>query len=124
MIAQHDLPIRSVQWYRLSLRTRALGLTTKDISWTVQNTANWQALFDHQNLEPKAEWQTNTFVLKAKDTAAKGTKFQIWFTGTGRLWLADVRLEPIPDPGVGRWLDGLYLTRPAEWDDPYRFFGW
>jgi len=24
----------------------------------------------------------------------------------------------------GRWLDGLYLTRPTEWDDPYRFFRW
>lgn len=37
---------------------------------------------------------------------------------------ADVRLEPIQDPTVGRWLDGLYLPRPAEWDDPYRFFRW
>ena len=23
-----------------------------------------------------------------------------------------------------RWLDGLYLDVPAEWDDPYRFFRW
>jgi len=23
-----------------------------------------------------------------------------------------------------RWLEGLYLTRPTEWDDPYRFFRW
>jgi beta-galactosidase len=23
-----------------------------------------------------------------------------------------------------RWLDGLYLDTPEEWDDPYRFFGW
>jgi hypothetical protein len=23
-----------------------------------------------------------------------------------------------------RWLDGLYLTQPTEWDDPYRFFRW
>jgi hypothetical protein len=23
-----------------------------------------------------------------------------------------------------RWLDGLYLDVPEEWDDPYRFFGW
>jgi len=23
-----------------------------------------------------------------------------------------------------RWLDGLYLDTPTEWDDPYRFFGW
>jgi hypothetical protein len=124
MIAQHEMPIRGGQWYRLSLRTRAEGLTSKEITWTVQNTANWQALFEYQNFAPKAEWQTNTVVLQAKDTAAKGTKFQIWFTGTGKLWLADVRLEPIQDPTVGRWLDGLYLTRPADWDDPYRFFGW
>jgi hypothetical protein len=25
---------------------------------------------------------------------------------------------------TGRWLDGLYLTKPVECDDPYRFFGW
>ncbi len=124
MIAQHDLPIQRGQWYRLSLRTRAEGLTTKDVMWTVQNTANWQSLFDYQHLAAKADWQTNIFVLQAKDTATKGTKFQIWFTGTGKLWLTDIRLEPIPDPTVGRWLDGLYLTKPVEWDDPYRFFGW
>jgi len=23
-----------------------------------------------------------------------------------------------------RWLDGLYLDEPTEWDDPYRFFRW
>ena len=31
---------------------------------------------------------------------------------------------PTADRSVGRWLDGLYLTIPVEWDDPYRFFGW
>jgi hypothetical protein len=24
----------------------------------------------------------------------------------------------------GRWLEGFYLDRPEEWDDPYRFFRW
>ena len=38
--------------------------------------------------------------------------------------VAEARLKPIQDPTVGRWLDGLYLTRPVEWDDPYRFFRW
>jgi hypothetical protein len=23
-----------------------------------------------------------------------------------------------------RWLDGMYLDQPEEWDDPYRFFRW
>jgi hypothetical protein len=126
MIAQHEMPIQGGQWYRLSMRTRAENLTCKDITWTVQNTTTWQSLFDYQTITPKSDWQTNTYLLQAKgtETITKGTKFQIWFDGTGKLWLADVRLEPIQDPTAGRWLDGLYLTRPTEWDDPYRFFGW
>ena len=33
--------------------------------------------------------------------------------------------SPVP-PGrpEKRWLDGLYLDAPEEWDDPYRFFRW
>lgn len=27
-------------------------------------------------------------------------------------------------PPEQRWLDGLYLDAPEEWDDPYRFFRW
>jgi hypothetical protein len=26
--------------------------------------------------------------------------------------------------GEQRWLAGLYLDVPEEWDDPYRFFRW
>lgn len=124
MVAQQDVPIREGQWYRLSMRTRAEGLSTKEIHWTVQNTAHWQALFDYKDLTPKSDWQTHSFMVQAKGTATKGTKFQIWFNGPGKLCLADVRLTPMADPTLGRWLEGLYLTKPAEWDDPYRFFGW
>ena len=113
MLAQQGLPIRGGQWYRFSLVTRAEGLTCKNISWTVQNTANWQALFDYENIAPRAQWQTNTFVVQAKATVEKNTKFQVWFNGTGKLWLADVRLEPVPPPAAGRWLDGLYLVQPT-----------
>jgi hypothetical protein len=31
--------------------------------------------------------------------------------------LPAAKLEP-------RWLDGLYIDKPEEWDDPYRFFCW
>ncbi len=31
--------------------------------------------------------------------------------------------EPVKDDEQ-RWQDGLYLDRPEEWDDPYRFFRW
>ena len=42
-------------------------------------------------------------------------------SGTTRL------LEHVSRPvaeGEKRWLDGLYLDVPEEWDDPYRFFRW
>ena len=33
--------------------------------------------------------------------------------------------DPVsPDRPEKRWLDGLYLDQPEEWDDPYRFFRW
>jgi hypothetical protein len=33
--------------------------------------------------------------------------------------------QPVePGKTERRWLDGLYLDVPEEWDDPYRFFRW
>ena len=52
------------------------------------------------------------------------TRFQIWYSGTGQLWISDVHVAPMADPTQGRWLEGLYLDVPEEWDDPYRFFRW
>lgn len=31
---------------------------------------------------------------------------------------------PVSSAEKGRWLEGLYLDQPEEWDDPYRFFRW
>jgi beta-galactosidase len=31
---------------------------------------------------------------------------------------------PVAGSEPGRWLRGLYLDEPEEWDDPYRFFRW
>jgi beta-galactosidase len=36
-----------------------------------------------------------------------------------------VRLSsPVESGEPGRWLNGFYLDKPEEWDDPYRFFRW
>jgi len=31
---------------------------------------------------------------------------------------------PVAAKPERRWIDALYLDRPEEWDDPYRFFRW
>jgi beta-galactosidase len=38
--------------------------------------------------------------------------------------LARFRSPVEASKGEKRWLDGLYLDVPEEWDDPYRFFRW
>ena len=44
---------------------------------------------------------------------------------TGDVPLPDrMHTPPRPAPAEQRWLTGLYLDRPEEWDDPYRFFRW
>jgi len=62
--------------------------------------------------------------VQGRGTEEKNTRLQIWFDGKGTLWLADFRLIPCDPPTIGRWLMGLYLDIPQEWDDPYRFFRW
>jgi hypothetical protein len=37
--------------------------------------------------------------------------------------LLDRFAKPV-SAGERRWLDGLYMDTPEEWDDPYRFFRW
>ena len=40
---------------------------------------------------------------------------------------ADLDAVPPTQEATGderRWLEGLYLDTPEEWDDPYRFFRW
>ena len=32
--------------------------------------------------------------------------------------------NPVDSQGAPRWRDGLYIDKPEEWDDPYRYFCW
>ncbi len=38
--------------------------------------------------------------------------------------LLDHFSRPVDIQAEKRWLEGLYLDKPEEWDDPYRFFRW
>jgi len=124
MLAQHDVPVKKDQWYRISFEARAERLAANSVTMTITNMANWRSFFQYQRFAPGPEWQKFSFEVQSNDTADDRTRFQIWYSGAGKLWLADVRVDPISDPTEGRWLEGLYLDVPQEWDDPYRFFRW
>ncbi len=124
MLAQAGIPVQAKQWYRISLKARADRWIADQVSVTLMNTSNWRSLFPYQRFVPESSWTTFEFTVQASDTATDKTRFQIWFDGAGTLDLTDVEFVPINNPTSGRWLDGLYLDIPEEWDDPYRFFRW
>jgi len=124
MLAQHGVPMREGQWYRVSLRARAEGLGGGRVALAIQDTRTWQSLFDYQYFAPKEQWHEFRFTVQSNGSADADTRLQIWHGNIGTLWLADVAMEPVPPPSEGRWAKGLYLDQPEEWDDPYRFFRW
>jgi hypothetical protein len=124
MLAQHDVSVQKGQWYRISFQARAEHLAGRSATMAIANTATWKSFFDYQRFEPGPAWERFSFEVQSNDTADRQTRFQIWYEGSGELRLSEVRMEPIPDPAVGRWLEGFYLDVPTEWDDPYRFFRW
>lgn len=125
MLAQHDVPVKEGQWYRISLKAKAERLAGKTVDLALQSTTTWTPLFDYQHFTPRADWRTFHFLVQATATAPSKTRFQIWHDNLGTLWLAQIAMTPVPPPSTeGRWSQGLYLDQPEEWDDPYRFFRW
>jgi beta-galactosidase len=124
MLAQQDVPVQAGQWYRIRLRAKAEGLAADGVTLALQNTRNWQSLFEYQRFTPEPTWKEFTFLVQANATAESRTRFQIWHGSTGTLWLSEVSMTPCDPPTEGRWTRGLYADQPQEWDDPYRFFRW
>ena len=124
MLAQHHVPIKKGQWYRIFFKARAEGLAAPSVTMTISNMANWRSLFEYQRFTPGSAWEAFKYELQAKETAETKTRLQIWYSGPGTLCVSDVRVQAIGDPTEGRWREGFYLDVPEEWDDPYRFFRW
>ena len=124
MLAQHDVPVEEGQWYLISLKAKAEGLGSTRITLTLQDTANWRSLLDYQRFAPRETWREFIFLVQAKATATSKTRFQIWHGKASTVRLSDIRMAPCDPPSEGRWTSGLYIDKPQEWDDPYRFFRW
>ncbi len=124
MLAQHDVPVKAGQWYRISLMAKSEGLKGARVTLALQSTTTWRSLFEYQRFAPPETWKEFVFLVKANATAPSKTRFQIWHGTAGTLWLAAIRMAPCDPPSKGRWTSGLYVDTPQEWDDPYRFFRW
>jgi len=124
MLSQPDVPMKKGQWYRISFKAKSEGLEGNSLIMTITNTAVWSSLFEYQRFAPGEQWKQFSFRVESNDTASSQTRFQIWYSSGGTVWFSDMRVQPCDPPWQGRWLNGLYLDKPEEMDDPYRFFCW
>lgn len=124
MLAQHDVPVEEGQWYRISFKAKSEGLRGARVNMTIMNTVNWQPFFEYQRSSPDERWKQFTFKVESNGTASSQTRLQFWHNSIGTVWFSDVRMVSCEAPWRGRCLTGLYLDKPVEMDDPYRFFCW
>lgn len=84
--------VQQGKWYRLAFLARSEGIRS-GVRVALNNTNPWGSAGLGGSLTPRAVWKPYEFVFRASaDLPAEKSRLQVWFTSTGTLWLADVRL--------------------------------
>ena len=97
MLAQLDrVGVRAGQWYRLRLWAKAENLESGSARVALVNRRRWDNAGLDDSFAPREAWEPFEFSFRAKvDLEPQDSRFQIWFSGTGTLYVDDVVLEPI-----------------------------
>lgn len=97
MIAQvNRVGVKHGQWYRLRLWARAEELESGSVSIALVNRKTWQDTGLRETFSPESEWKRYEFHFQAaRDLQPEESRFQIYFQGTGTLYLDDITLEPV-----------------------------
>ncbi|RPJ33995.1 MAG: hypothetical protein EHM35_10115, partial [Planctomycetaceae bacterium] len=99
MLAQLDrVGVRAGQWYRLRLWARAEDLESASAQVAMVNRRQWDNVGLADSFAPREAWEPFEFFFHAKsDLKPQDSRLQIWFSGTGTLYLDDATLEPIAE---------------------------
>ena len=96
----------------------------------IRNSQLWKSIFRHPlhlDRENRIRVVLTNLILHLHPVSLKSHAVHPRFTWcmggiTAFLSVPDTTAPPVQSEQ--RWLDGLYLDVPEEWDDPYRFFRW
>lgn len=86
--------VRKGQWYRLAFSAKAERLKAGSVEVALTNTRPWENVGLSDAFTPAAEWAPFEILFRASaDLPAANSRLQLWFKGTGTLWVDDVTLE-------------------------------
>jgi hypothetical protein len=100
MLAQLDrVGVRAGQWYRLRLWARAENLASGAVQIALVNRRQWANAGLADSFVPGQAWEPFEFSFRPdQDLKPEDSRLQIWFSGTGSLYIDDIAMEPIAEP--------------------------
>jgi len=93
MICQMGVPVERGKTYRVALWARGEAIEDQMVSIALSDTAVWSNCGLDDVFVPTPRWKPYEFVFRATRDCSRTSRFQIWFTSTGTLWLDDVVFE-------------------------------
>lgn len=136
MIAQvGKVQLRKGQSYEFSCRMRQDGLAGRGVAVAIQDTKGWTNCGLSAQFSVSDVWREYRRVFVAKQDVRESSRLQIWFTETGTLCLADVRLAEfaakvelthVVPPGESRNLlpNGSFELGASGWSSLGAGVGW
>jgi hypothetical protein len=99
MLAQLDrVGVRAGQWYHLRLWARSEDLESASAQVALVNRQRWANVGLDDSFAPREVWEPFEFSFQAKENLdPQDSRLQIWFSGTGTLYIDDVTLEPVAE---------------------------
>ncbi|MFP4056234.1 MAG: endo-1,4-beta-xylanase [Candidatus Brocadiia bacterium] len=92
MLAQNGVALRRGHAYRVSLWARARDLEADVVSVAVSDTTVWANCGLYASFNPDDRWRRFRFLFRATRDVGAESRFQLWFTSTGTLWVDDVEV--------------------------------
>lgn len=86
--------------YEFSCQFRADGIAGRSVSVAISDTQTWQNCGLQTSFPLRTAWTSCRHVFKATRDVGPASRLQIWFSETGTLYAADVRLLEHPDEDV------------------------
>lgn len=88
-----QVAVQRGKWYKVTLWARQQGLDETPVSMSLVDTRRWDSVGFRAGFQPGPDWAREEFLFEATDDCHETTRLQIWFLGTGTLWLDDVSME-------------------------------
>ncbi len=90
MICQMGVPVERGKNYEVTFWARGERIAGDVVSVALSDTSVWTNCGLEGAFVPGSDWKEHRFIFRATRDCADESRFQIWFSSTGALWLDDV----------------------------------